>query len=66
MTTGHGHETPDVFGAAFWDQRYGASSALWSGDPNTTVSAARARPSIDPDGHTITIHDAVLRAVRQR
>ena len=34
MTTDHGHETPDIFGAAFWDERYSASSALWSGDPN--------------------------------
>ena len=37
MTTGHGqhgHETPDSYGAAFWDERYSASSALWSGDPN--------------------------------
>lgn len=30
----HGHETPDIFGAAFWDERYSASSALWSADPN--------------------------------
>ena len=28
------------------------------------VSEARPRPAVDPDGHDITIHDAVLRARR--
>ncbi|MDQ3588505.1 MAG: methyltransferase domain-containing protein [Actinomycetota bacterium] len=32
----------------------------------TIVVEARARPVVDPDGRTITIHDAVLRAQRNR
>lgn len=31
----------------------------------TVVSEARARPTLDPDGRTVTIHDAVLRARRR-
>jgi SAM-dependent methyltransferase len=31
----------------------------------TIVSEARARPTLDPDGRTVTIHDAVLRGQRQ-
>jgi SAM-dependent methyltransferase len=29
------------------------------------ASEARARPAVDPSGHTVTIHDAVLRAQRR-
>ena len=31
----------------------------------TAVNESRARPALDPDGQTITIHDAVLRAARK-
>jgi SAM-dependent methyltransferase len=30
------------------------------------VSEARARPTLDPEGRTVTIHDAVLRAQRKK
>ncbi|MFE9809785.1 class I SAM-dependent methyltransferase [Streptomyces sp. NPDC005227] len=31
------HETDPRFSAAFWDQRYSGTSALWSGEPNPAL-----------------------------
>lgn len=45
-----------------------ASDVAAALDPNewdVIVSEARARQTVDPDGHTVTIHDAVLRAQRK-
>ncbi len=45
-----------------------ASDVAASLDPHewdTTVNEARPRTTLDPDGHTVTVHDAVLRAVRK-
>jgi len=36
---GHGLAGEDLFSEAFWDQRYGASGALWSGQPNPQLLA---------------------------
>ncbi len=36
---GHGPAGEDLFSEAFWDQRYGASGALWSGQPNPQLLA---------------------------
>jgi SAM-dependent methyltransferase len=40
------------------------AASLVSGKWVTLVEESRARPALDPDGRTITVHDAVLKAQR--
>jgi hypothetical protein len=40
------------------------AAALDAGEWVVLVDEARARPALDRDGHTVTIHDAVMRAQR--
>lgn len=41
------------------------ASMLEPNEWDVSVSEARSRPTLDPDGRTVTIHDAVLRAQRK-
>jgi SAM-dependent methyltransferase len=68
-----GHHPSDLETAAHrWklpDFLYTAEQVAATLDPDTweiTLAAAPERQAIDPDGHPITIHDAVLHAVRRR
>ncbi len=53
---------PSVPGLLFTASEVAAS--VPAGQWVTRVEEARARQTLDPDGHTTTIHDAVLRAQR--
>jgi thioredoxin reductase/SAM-dependent methyltransferase len=57
-TTAHRLKLPDTL--------FTAEQAAAALDPNewTITASTPARPATDPDGHSITIHDAVLHAVR--
>ncbi|EFQ84460.1 methyltransferase domain protein [Aeromicrobium marinum DSM 15272] len=46
------HETPDVQGAAFWDERYATSRRIWSGNPNPTLVTEIAGM---PPGHALDV-----------
>ena len=39
MTHEHGHPGPTAAGDVDWDERYGASDQIWSGDPNGALVA---------------------------
>jgi 2-polyprenyl-3-methyl-5-hydroxy-6-metoxy-1,4-benzoquinol methylase len=42
----HGRGTDEVFGEAFWDERYRSAQRVWSGNPNPQlVAEVTARPA---------------------
>jgi hypothetical protein len=69
MSHDHTSDPAVLWTQEFWDARYGSADQIAASlDPaawQIVVAAAPARQTLDPDGRSITIRDAVLRARRR-